>query len=159
MPPITSLVASTSSATLNVRHERLTHINYDIVKKMATGNQVTGMDLEPVKEYQNPYCNGCNLGKMHKLPFSASKRVTTRIEELIHTDVVGPMHIPSPNGAKYYVVFKDDHSRYKVLYFLKLKSECADSFKSLFKKIQCETGKRITTLRSDNGGEFISHDF
>lgn len=158
-PPITSLVASTNSATLNVWHERLAHVNHDIVKKMATGNHVNGMDLEPVKEDQNPYCNGCNLGKMHKLPFSASKRVTTRVGELIHTDVVGPMHIASPNGAKYYVVFKDDYSRYKVVYFLKLKSECADSFKLFSKKILCETGKRITTLRSDNGGEYTSHDF
>jgi transposase InsO family protein len=158
-PPITSLIASSSSATLNVWHERLAHVSHDIVKKMATSNHVTGMDVEPVKEDRNLYCNGCNLGKMHKLPFSTSTRITTRVGELIHTDLVGPMHISSPNGVKYYVVFKDDYSRYKVVYFLKLKSECPDLFKLFSKKIFCETGKRIATLRSDNGGEFMSHEF
>lgn len=158
-PPITSLIASSSSATLNVWHERLSHVSHDIVKKMATSNHVIGMDVEPVKEDRNQYCNGCNLGKMHKLPFSTSTRTTTRVGELIHTDLVGPMHISSPNGAKYYIVFKDDYSRYKVAYFLKLKSESPDLFKLFSKKMYCETGKRVVTLRSDNGGEFMSHEF
>ena len=35
-PPITSLIASSSSATLNVWHERLSHVSHDIVKKITS---------------------------------------------------------------------------------------------------------------------------
>ena len=43
------------------------------------------------------------------------------------------MQTASPKGARYYILFKDDYSRYKVVYFLKNKSEAAETF-MLFKK-------------------------
>jgi transposase InsO family protein len=96
---------------------------------------------------------------MHKLPFTPSQSKTHRVGELIHSDLVEPMQVPSPNGAIYYVLFKEDFSRSKAVYFLKLKSETSESFKSFSLKIFTETGNKIETLRSDNGGEFTGQDF
>ena len=44
------------------------------------------------------------------------------ILELIHSDVFGPVPIPSLGGSLYYVIFIDDFSRNTWLYFLKKKS-------------------------------------
>ena len=57
-----------------------------------------------------------------------SELVQIAIGELIHSDVVGPMQTASPKGARYYILFKDDYSRNKVVYFLKNKSEAAETF-------------------------------
>jgi hypothetical protein len=97
---------------------------------------------------------------MHKLPFETSKSITNQVGELIHSDVVGPMQVASPNAneARYYILLKDDFSRYKTVYFMKQKSEAIDCIKLFTKKIQCETGKKVKILRSDNGGEFTGNE-
>ena len=144
---------------MNVWHERFAHVNEEIIIRMANGEGVSGMEvIKDGKKILNP-CHGCNLGKMHKLPFETSKSITTQVGELIHSDVVGPMQVSSPNGARYYILFKDDFSRYKTVYFMKLKSEAIDCTKLFTKKTQCETGKRVRMLRSDNGGEFTGNEF
>lgn len=73
------------------------------------------------------------------------------------SDVVGPIQEPSVGGARYYIIFKDVFSRYKMAYFLKQKSESEDSFKHNIKRLFTDTGKRIKVFRSDNGGEYTSH--
>jgi hypothetical protein len=154
-----SMVASSNKATMNVWHERFAHVNEEIIIRMANGEGVSGMEvIKDGKKILNP-CHGCSLGKMHKLPFETSKSITTQVGELIHSDVVGPMQVSSPNGARYYILFKDDFSRYKTVYFMKLKSEAIDCTKLFTKKTECETGKRVRMLRSDNGGEFTGNEF
>ncbi|KAE9040198.1 hypothetical protein PR001_g7195 [Phytophthora rubi] len=54
-----------------------------------------------------------------------SKTKISRVLELVHTDVMGPMKSTSKGGAKYILTFVDDFSRYVVAYFLKKKSEVA----------------------------------
>lgn len=130
----TSLKASCSAVDLNTWHERLAHTNGTIIKQMANGNCVSGMIVTQTKEKLAEYCHGCILGKMHKLPFTKSTSKTDHVGELIHSDVVGPMQVPSPNGVRYYVLFKDDFSRYKAVYFIKQKSETAECLKSFTKK-------------------------
>jgi hypothetical protein len=75
------------------------------------------------------------------------------ILELIHSDVFGPVPIPSLGGSMYYVSFIDDFSRNTWLYFLKKKSEVFNKFKEFKALVENQTGKRIKVLRMDNGGE------
>jgi transposase InsO family protein len=157
---ITGCFTANSNLTdLDRWHERLAHVNMNVVKKMATSTNVIGITLNEKNTKGRTVCHGCNLGKMHKLPFNQSAFKSRRIGELIHSDVVGPMQTASPKGARYYIVFKDDYSRYKVVYFLKNKSEAAETFILFNKKLFCETGKKVDTLRSDNGGEFSGKEF
>ena len=54
-------------------------------------------------------------------PFG-SKRAK-HILELVHSDVFGPMKVPSLGNSMYYVSFIDDFSRNTWIYFLKNKFE------------------------------------
>lgn len=135
-----SMAASSSTASLDTWRERLGHANGRIIKNMAAGEAVTGMFVSPNSKQLNECCHGCNVGKMHKLPFAMSQSKTHRVGELIHSDLVGLMQVASQNGARHYTLFEVDFSRYKAVYFLKLKSETSESFKAFYLKLFTETG-------------------
>lgn len=44
------------------------------------------------------------------------------ILELIHSDIYGPIELPSLDSKKCFVTFIDDISRFTIIYFLKNKS-------------------------------------
>ena len=82
-----------------------------------------------------------------------------RILELIHNDVLGPIHISSLGESMYYVTFIDDFFDNTCLYFLKKKSEVLSKFKEFKALVENQTGKKIKVLRNDNGGGFCCKDF
>ena len=57
-------------------------------------------------------CDGCCYGKQHRLPFPVSTNRAKSCYELIHADICGPME-ESIAGSKYFLLFKDDFSKYK----------------------------------------------
>ena len=46
-----------------------------------------------------------------------------------------------------------------LFFFVKQKSEVSDSFEDYVNIMPTETGQPVHTLRADNGGEFIGHQF
>ena len=63
-------------------------------------------------------CEACALGKMRRVPFQkGSSNRATRPLELVHSDVCGPMNVPSIGGSKYMLTFTDDF-RYITVYFI-----------------------------------------
>jgi hypothetical protein len=65
------------------------------------------------------------------------------------------MKTTSRGGARYFVTFIDDFSRKTHVYILKVKGEVFDKFKAYKALVENQTGMKIKTLRSDNGGEFV----
>ena len=63
------------------------------------------------------------------MSFPSSAKRVKRILELVHSDVFGPVKVPSLGNSMYYVSFIDDFSRNTWIYFLKKKSEVFDKFK------------------------------
>jgi hypothetical protein len=129
------------SPTSMLWHQRLAHTSYKTISKMANNKEVHGLNQPDNK---------------------AIPRRRTRADQtgqLIHADVCGPMHIPTPSGARFFVLFTDDFSKSRHVYFLKHKSEVPEFFKDYTSLLRSETGNVIHTLRSDNGGEFISSTF
>ena len=84
---------------------------------------------------------------------------STRRLQLVHSDVCGPMQTESIGGHKYFVSFIDDYSRCCAVYFLKRKSEVFDKFKEFEASATNECRQTIGTLRTDNGGEYVSKEF
>jgi transposase InsO family protein len=53
----------------------------------------------------------------------------------------------------------DDFSKKSWVYLLRHKSEVLDNFKVWIKMAERQCGKKVKTIRSDNGGEYVSKEF
>jgi hypothetical protein len=69
------------------------------------------------------------------------------------------MKTTSRGGARYFVTFIDNFSRETHVYLLKAKGEVLDKFKAYKALVENQTSMKIKTLRSNNGGEFVSKKF
>jgi len=110
---------TTTQSSLEVWHKRLGHLNTRAIKEIISKNLETGVNLDSHEDF---FCPDCAYGKQHKEPFQKSERQKMKPGELIHSDVA-IMPTPSVGGAKYFVIFKDDHSGYRVVYFMKHKND------------------------------------
>ena len=98
------------------------------------------------------------MGKYTRAPFPSSESRATGILDLIHSDVSGCMSHPSLRGHEYYVLFIDDFSRKTWIYFMKTKDVVFANFQGFKALVEKHIGRKIKILRSDNGGEYTSHD-
>ena len=89
---------------------------------------------------------------------SGSKRAK-QILELLHSDVFGPMKVPSLGKSVYYVSFIDDFTRNTWIYFLKKKSEAFYRFKKFNALMENQIEKKIKVVTTNNGGEFCNKEF
>jgi transposase InsO family protein len=124
------------------------------MKKLHNDGLLTSFDFE---SYET--CEARLLGKMTKMPFSGFPERASDLLELIHTDVCGPMSTTTRGGYQYFITFTDDLSRYGYVYLMKHKSETFEKLKEFQSEVETQRGKKIKTLRSDRGGEYLSHEF
>ncbi|KAE8909754.1 hypothetical protein PF005_g20754 [Phytophthora fragariae] len=121
-------------------HARMGHPNKDALAK--TQRATNG--IPDVGQAVPTLCGGCMKGKQTVKAFpKRSKTKTSRVLELVHTDVMGPMKSASKGGAKYILTFVDDFSRYVVAYFLKKKSEVAFKLKEFMRFYEKQWGERL----------------
>lgn len=97
-------------------------------------------------------------GKQNRVKFPSGATRTKGTLELIHSDVFGPVPVPSLGGSLYYVSFIDDFSRKTWLYFPKKKYEVFSKFKEFEALVENQMGKKIKVSRTDNGGELCSKE-
>lgn len=76
----------------------------------------------------------------------------------VHSDVC-EMPSLSYGGAKYFVTFIDDYTRYVKVYQMKEKSEVYNCWMNYKNFMENKIGLRIKVLRSDNGGEYVNNQF
>ena len=72
---------------------------------------------------------------------------------MVHSDIYGPLQT-SLGRCKYFLLFVDDFSRMTWVYFLKQNSEAFEKFKTFRQLIENEVKDNISSLRTENGGEF-----
>lgn len=150
-------VAEPKQGTLKLWHERMGHIN---VRALLNTSKVLG-DRELVLEKDEDFeCTACIMGKQTRKPHSSVKHETNyKPGEKIHTDVCGPINVESPQGTRYFLLFKDECSSFRKVYFLRHKSQVFGKFKDFQRFAQTQTGKKMKVLRSDNGREYTSEEF
>ena len=155
------LARAATDQTADIWHQRLGHLNTNSVDQLAKKEMVTGMNCNKSQHAENK-CEGCVLGKSNRNPFpKRSNNRATRPYEIIHSDVCGPMQVESKGGSRYLVTFTDDYSRYATVYFIKHKHEVLSKFQEFITFVENQSGNRghVKTLRSDNGGEYVSNNF
>ena len=176
-PPKTS-TDTALLASLGLWHRRLAHVNTAGIKSMADHGVVKGIRYKPTPLSD---CVGCILGKSHRSPIpKSSPSRASRVLELVHSDVLGPVEVPSVGGARYIITFIDDYSNWTVGYTMRNKSESLARFKDYKAYAERHTNQalerlqvneyrstgddstdpmKLKILRSDNGGEYLSNEF
>ena len=124
------------------------------MKKLHTDGLLESLDYESLGA-----CEPCLMGKMTKTPFSGTMERATNLLEIIHTDVCGPMSVEARGGYRYVLTLTDDLSRYGYVYLMKHKSETFEKFKEFHNEVENQRDRKIKFLRSDRGGEYLSHEF
>nr|GEU73523.1 retrovirus-related Pol polyprotein from transposon TNT 1-94 [Tanacetum cinerariifolium] len=107
-------------------HQRLSHLNFDIINDLAKNDLVSS--LPKFKYAKEHLCPSCEQGKSKRAshppkPVSNSKQ---RLH-LLHMDLCGPMRVASINGKRYVLVIVDDYSRYTWVHYLRTKDETPDN--------------------------------
>ncbi|CAN1302486.1 Retrovirus-related Pol polyprotein from transposon TNT 1-94 [Linum perenne] len=139
-------------------HRRLGHISLSRMSKLSNLELVKG--LPKLKDSKDFFCEACVLGKQTRSSFKSKLHQSTdRVLALVHMDLVGPANIKSFGGKYYIFVLVDDYSRYIWVYFLAHKDEALEKFKSFVDLRNNEQDCKLSSIRSDHGGEFDSDAF
>ena len=121
-------VPNVSGGEAMLWHQRLGHIGEKGLQSLQNKSMVEDMS----KCNSNfDFYKHCIYGKQNRVKFPSGATRAKEILELIHSDVFGPVPVPSLGGAIYYVSFIDDFSRNTSMYFLKKKSEVFSKFKEV----------------------------
>jgi len=117
-------------------HRRLGHAASQVVQRVLSSNKL------PVDKIKRHYvCPDCQLAKSHALPFTNSTYVSKSPLDLIFTDVWGPASVTSTIGARYYVSFLDNYSKFLWLVPIKFKSDV----ECVFLQFQCYVKKQFSS--------------
>ena len=154
----------------NKWHLRLGHVSYQTI------NKTRGMTHGITEDYSTPegLCDACEVSKSCRKPRPAqseeAKRSTGALE-LVHTDVVGPMNVPSLGGSKYFLTLYDDATSYSIVRFMKERSDVPELLKEMILELEQlrkksvsgisfsgQLGSTVARLRSDNAREYLSKD-
>ncbi|CAB0002804.1 unnamed protein product, partial [Nesidiocoris tenuis] len=147
---------SPASALLTVEnadlwHRRTGHLNINGLQHLQACSTGIGC-LENPKET----CEVCLQGKQSRPPFHRSQKRRENLLDLVHVDLCGPMETMSIGGARYFLTLVDDHSRHVFVYILKEKSQVKKYLADFKALVECQTGRKIKAIRSDNGTEFCN---
>jgi len=108
--------AGSTKPTLELWHQRFGHIGQSSLR-LALGESLPKSNASTLV----PTCEPCILGKQHQNIIRTPVPPVSSPFELIHSDICGPIAVPSFSGQKYFVVYIDDYSRRAWVYFVKSK--------------------------------------
>jgi hypothetical protein len=107
-------------------HERIGHIGGKGLWDMHNKGMVKDF-LEFNLEVN--FCELCIYGKQSWVRFPSISTWEKGILELVHSDVLGPVSVPSLGGSLYCVSFVDSFSRNTWIYFMRKKTKVFEKFK------------------------------
>ncbi|SGZ30015.1 BQ5605_C052g12592 [Microbotryum silenes-dioicae] len=105
-------------------------------------------------------CLHCVLAKSKRSPFTIKATVATEILERVCIDL-GFVPEPDHQGRTVYLAIVDQHSCGRWVFPLSSKSSegVIEAFNTFRTSVENMTGKKIRSVRSDNGGKFTSKMF
>ncbi len=135
---------------------------------------VKGIEVSNAPESSHS-CVGCIYWKAHQAPIpnKSTSRSSAQLE-IVHSDVLGPVDIPSLSGSRYFDTFIDDFSKWTTIFTMRKRRVALNALRSYQKyaethtgnklqhlqALKCTSGRNILTfLRTDGGGEYLSSKF
>jgi hypothetical protein len=121
---------------------------------MIRHNLIRGIAIdENIEEKQ---CHVCNIMKSKADNHPRGRQKTTKIGEVIHTDLCGPMPVTGRGGYRYFQVFIDDKVSICEVTLLRKKSEAAEAIKTFTKRFERKYDCKVKNFRHDRGTEFLN---
>ena len=140
--------------SMELWHNRFGHVSDQCIKLMESKGLVNGLQLNGSSR---DFCEGCRLGKMTVGPHPPKDRRECLPGERIHSDVCGPI-VESVTGMKYFLVFKDESSGFRQVFFLKSKDQVPATIKLFLGSVERVSGRKVVSFRSDCGTEYCNQN-
>jgi len=137
-------VSEMSIQDFNLWHQRLGHVNKRCLSEMVKRQIVKGISIRPGDV--NTPCEICIQGKQTKAQFRETHCKSKNKLKIVHTDLCGPMRTTSKGGAKYFLSFIDDCTRWTEVYFLRQKNDALQFFQEYKLRVERFTGEKIKYL-------------
>lgn len=156
LEPKELLKATANSATLKEWHDRFSHVPTSVIKYMQKHKIVE--DLNIVTQSKDK-CEDCQLNKCTKAHHPT--RTTSKARQagnVLHLDTAGPSNVQSRSKSKYFVLCKDEASRYRQVAFVETKDQIKDKVKKFISKTMLETGNQVLKIVTDNGSEYVNRE-
>lgn len=143
---------------LKLWHYRLGHRNAKDILDMSNLKLANGIDLKG--SYHSSPCSDCAVFKAKQRSFPKSREDRPRqVMDVLHSDLCGPLPVPSLTGARYFVTYIDSETKFKFTRLLLHKCDQESTFERLQALCERQTGRKVKILRADNGGEYTSQTF
>jgi len=97
---------SDGESSSKLLHCRLGHISRGRIERLVKENILQPLDFTDLE-----HSVGCIKGKFAKTIKKAAKH-SSRVLEIIHTDICGPFPVTTVDGYDSFIMFTDDYSRY-----------------------------------------------
>ncbi|MBW0510198.1 hypothetical protein O181_049913 [Austropuccinia psidii MF-1] len=98
----------------------------------------------------------CDTNKSHRLPFSHHFEPVSHPLDAIHLYLIGPISPESISGFKFFLTIVDQASSYKIVMFLKRKSDSFDQFLVAKNYMENWHSKKVRKIISIRGGKFLN---
>lgn len=134
-------------------HRTLNHVNRFDLQKLDNALGILVDVKIPID------CITCIEAKMKRDPFKLKGIRSSQPLEIVHSDLSGIIRIPNRENVKYFVVFLDDYTRYKVIFLLARKFQVLNAFKEFVAFMKRQTGLKVKCLKTDNGTEYCNNLF
>lgn len=138
--------------SVNTWHRRLGHVS-DVPRlaKLVNGIKIGGNNLET-------FCEICAKAKMTRTPFKNNRTIAKFPLEIIHTDICGPIEIPTWDNKKYFITFLDEFTHFCVVYLITFKSEAFEKVKQFVLLAENHFRSKVKKIRCDNGKEYSNNN-
>ncbi|CAM9808606.1 unnamed protein product, partial [Heterosigma akashiwo] len=132
------------------------HMSESRIRDMVKEGLIPETDIN-LKDKLN-FCSTCAKAKITKSDHSSRSPEYTADRPLarVHTDVAGPI-CRDYKGNKFFVVFKDEHTRFCRVFFMKQKSDILPHFVTYCNAIRRAVDDpqlQVQRVRLDNGREY-----
>ena len=140
------------------------HLSYTTLYQLIKNKCIDDINIDKsiindkiIKTLQQQECKACIKGKFKRLPMISKieYNVNDKMDMWV-ADLMGPVRVETIGDIQYILVVCDVHEKYIFMKGVKDKTEATTALINIIKQQQIQTGKKLKTLHTDNGGEFIS---
>jgi hypothetical protein len=141
-------------------HQRLGHINMRDLQALVKSNHVSGISVHPkyLIKHKSKTCQTCIMGKFNRTSLKSHTRIPTdEVMHTLHSDIQGPLSVPTLAGGKYVVTLIDEASSKGGVSIVRTKDAGSDELRRMILTWEAETGKKCHVLFTDRGGEYTGN--